>query len=111
MPPLTFIWRYSMRNLKTIEGRVKAILEKDEEARNDDMALYLKVCNSCLKGAGAMPFAEVMAQYHFLGLPSFESVSRTRRKLQAENAELMGSLRVQKLRAAQEKLYRNYAKE
>ena len=31
-----------MRNLKTIEGKVKAILEKDEEARNDDMLLYLK---------------------------------------------------------------------
>lgn len=35
-----------MRNLKTIEGKVKAILEKDEEARNDDMLLYLKVCNT-----------------------------------------------------------------
>ena len=49
-----------MRNLKTIEGKVKAILEKDEEARNDDMLLYLKVCNTCLKDTGAMPFAEVM---------------------------------------------------
>ena len=61
-----------MRNLKTIECKVKAILEKDEEARNDDMLLYLKVCNTCLKGTGAMPFAEVMAQYKYLGLPNFE---------------------------------------
>ena len=52
-----------MRNLKTIEGKVKAILEKDEEARNDDMLLYLKVCNTCLKDTGAMPFAQVMLQY------------------------------------------------
>lgn len=100
-----------MRNLKTIEGKVKAILEKDEEARNDDMTLYLKVCNTCLKGTGAMPFAEVMLQYRYLGLPSFESVGRTRRKLQAQFPELMGSVRVQKLRAAQEKAYRKYAKE
>ena len=57
-----------MRNLKTIEGKVKAILEKDEEARNDDMLLYLKVCNTCLKDTGAMPFAEVMLQYRYLGL-------------------------------------------
>lgn len=28
-----------MRNLKTIEGKVKAILEKDEEARNDDKVI------------------------------------------------------------------------
>ena len=37
-----------MHNLKTIEGKVRRILEKDEEARNDDMTLYLAVCNSCL---------------------------------------------------------------
>ncbi|MBZ0934982.1 hypothetical protein KWK86_004825 [Clostridioides difficile] len=100
-----------MRNLKTIESKVRAVLEKDEEARNDDMLLYLKVCNSCLKDTGAMPFAEVMMQYKFLGLPSFESVGRTRRKLQAEFPELAGTVRVQKLRAAQEKAYRKYAKE
>ena len=33
-----------MRNLKTIEGKVRAVLQKDKEARNDDMLLYLKVC-------------------------------------------------------------------
>ena len=100
-----------MRNLKTIEGKVRAVLQKDKEARNDDMLLYLKVCNGCLKDTGAMPFAEVMAQYKYLGLPSFESVGRTRRKLQAEHPELLGSIRIQKLRAKQEQNYRRYAKE
>ncbi len=100
-----------MKNLKTIEGKVKAILQKDEEARNDDMTLYLKVCNACLKGTGAMPFAEVMSQYKYLGLPSFESVGRTRRKLQAQFPELRGNARMEKLRAAGEKAYRKYAKE
>lgn len=100
-----------MRNLKTIEGKVKSILEKDEEARNDDMTLYLKVCNACLKGTGAMLFAEVMSQYKYLGLPSFESVSRTRRKLQAKYPELTGNRQSQRLRATGEKAYRKYAKE
>lgn len=100
-----------MRNLKTIEGKVRAVLQKDEEARNDDMLLYLKVCNGCLKDTGAMPFAEVMAQYKYLGLPSFESVGRTRRKLQAQYPELMGNARVRRLRDAGEKAYRKYAKE
>lgn len=100
-----------MQKLKTIESKVKAILEKDEEARNDDMVLYLKVCNCCLKDTGAMPFAEVMLQHRYLGLPSIESVGRTRRKLQEKHPELLGSLRTQKLRAAQEKVYRQYAKE
>jgi hypothetical protein len=99
-----------MHNLKTIEGKVRRILEKDEEARNDDMTLYLAVCNACLKGTGAMPFAEVMSQYRHLGLPSFESVSRTRRRLQENHPGLLGSLRMQKLRARGEKAYRRYAK-
>ena len=99
-----------MTNLKTIEGKVKAILEKDEEARDDDMTLYLKVCNSVLKGVGAMPFAEVMAQYRYLDLPGFESVGRTRRRLQAKHPELLGSERIQRIRARQEKAYRKYAK-
>ena len=99
-----------MHNLKTIEGKVRAILEKDEEARNDDMTLYLAVCNACLKGAGAMPFAEVMSQYRHLGLPSFESVCRTRRRLQEKHPELAGNRPVQKLRARGEKAYRRYAK-
>ena len=58
-----------------------------------------------------MPFAEVMAQYKYLGLPSFGSVGRTRRKLQAQYPELMGNARVRRLRAAGEKAYRKYAKE
>ena len=52
-----------MKNLKTIESKVKAILQKNEEARNDDMTLYLIVCNTCLKDAGAMSFAEVIGQF------------------------------------------------
>ncbi len=95
-----------MKNLKTIEAKVKAILQKNEDARNDDMTLYLIVCNTYLKGAGAMPFAEVMEQYKYLGLPSFESVGRTRRKLQAKYPELAGNARVRRLRAEGEKAYR-----
>ena len=67
-----------MKNLKTIENKVKMILKKNEDARNDDMVLYLALCNLCLKDAGAIPLAEIMTQHKSLGLPSFESVSRTR---------------------------------
>lgn len=41
-----------MKNLKTIEKKVRAVLEKNEDARNDDMVLYLALCNACLKDAG-----------------------------------------------------------
>ncbi len=55
MPPSFHIWRYPMRNLKTVEKKVRAILEKNEDARNDDMVLYLALCNVCLKDAGQSP--------------------------------------------------------
>ena len=56
-----------MRNLKTVEKKVRAILEKNEDARNDDMVLYLALCNVCLKDAGAIPLAvDKKEQYPFL---------------------------------------------
>ena len=38
MPPLSHIWRSEMRYLKSIEGKVRTILERNQDARNDDMA-------------------------------------------------------------------------
>ena len=43
-----------MENLKTIEGKVKSVLQENEDARNDDMVLYLALCNLYLKDAGAL---------------------------------------------------------
>ena len=100
-----------MDNLKTIEGKVKAVLQKNEDARNDDMVLYLALCNLYLADAGNMPLAQILTNHKELGLPGFESVGRTRRKLQEKYPELLGSTRVRRLRAAGEKAYRKYAKE
>ena len=100
-----------MENLKTIEGKVKSVLQENEDARNDDMVLYLALCNLYLKDAGAMPLAQILLNHKGLGLPSFESVGRTRRKLQEKYPELLGSTRVRRLRTAGEKAYRRYAKE
>ena len=100
-----------MDSLKTIEGKVRAVLQENEDARNDDMVLYLALCNLYLKDAGAMPLAQILLNHKELGLPSFESVGRTRRKLQEKCPELLGSVRMQKIRAKGEKAYRGYAKE
>ena len=100
-----------MDSLKTIEGKVRAVLQENEDARNDDMVLYLALCNLYLKDAGAMPLAQILLNHKELGLPSFESVGRTRRKLQEKYPELLGSVRMQKIRAKGEKAYSRYAKE
>ena len=99
-----------MEKLKTHEGRVKALLKQNKDARDDDMVLYLALCNDCLENAGEIPLAEIMARHKSLGLPGFESVSRTRRRLQARHPELLGSLPVQAKRMAGEKAYRRYSK-
>ncbi|RKI21243.1 hypothetical protein D7V82_21060 [bacterium 1xD8-6] len=52
-----------MENLKTIEGKVKSVLQENEDARNDDMVLYLALCNLYLKDAGAMPLAQILLMH------------------------------------------------
>lgn len=99
-----------MKNLKTIEEKVRSALSCNENARDDDMTLYVCVCALCLPSAPKMPFADVMLHYRSLGLPNFESVGRIRRKLQSKHPELAGSPEVVKRRTAQERVYRNYAK-
>lgn len=100
-----------MTKLKTTQEKVRAVLTSHPEARDNDMKLYLYVCDYCVPAVGTMPFEAVMAQYRSLGIPCFESVRRARQKLQARYPELSGTIRVRKLRAAQEKRYRQYAKE
>jgi len=100
-----------MTDLKTIEEKVRVVLKANAEARDDDMKLYLSVCNYCVPDAGNLPLETIMTRHRLLGIPRFESVRRTRQKLQAENPELLGSNRIKKLRQAQEQVYRNYAKE
>ena len=95
-----------MRYLKTIERKVRTILAQNEDARNDDMVLYLVLCNACLKDPGALPLAEIMTQYKYLVLPRFERVRRPRRKLQERYPELAGSRPVRKKRSAGEHDYR-----
>ena len=52
-----------MDSLKTIEGKVRAVLQENEDARNDDMVLYLALCNLYLKDAGAMPLAQILLMH------------------------------------------------
>ena len=64
-----------MRNLKTIENRVLAVLKEHPEARNDDMKLYLLVSKACIydtHGISHFSFEDVMSNYKAYGIPCFE---------------------------------------
>lgn len=104
-----------MNNPNTIENQVLTILKENTDARNDDMKLYLLVCNRCYQryenqDIGGLPFAVIMNCYKELHLPHFESVRRSLAKLQASHPELAPSPEVQRGRKRCEHMYRTYAK-
>lgn len=90
-----------MNNPNTIENQVHSILQENMKAQNDDMKLYLLVCNRCYQryekqDVGTLPFAVIMNCYKELHLPHFESVRRSRAKLQVAYPELAPSPDVQR---------------
>lgn len=102
-----------MNELKTTTKLVKAILEENKQARNSDSFLYLKVLEHISKQEGfaishmTVPyFLENMKHY---GFPGFETVRRTRQKIQAMFPELAACDKVADMRAAQEDEFRAYA--
>ena len=70
------------KGYKKIRNLVFDILEQDPNARNSDMYLYLRVCETLNASAIDKPFGEVLANLQDLGLPCFETIRRTRQKLQ-----------------------------
>ena len=74
-----------MKDLKTIESRVRVILSNHKEARDDDMILYLLYCNR------------------------YESIRRTRQKIQAVTPELGCSPKVRRARKKQQGNFKAYA--
>lgn len=103
-----------MNELKSITKLVKIILDQDERARNSDSYLYLRVLSVFAESKG-INLEEVKVPYFLLnlkdlGLPAFESVRRTRQKVQEQHPELQSSARVQALRAEKEAEFRQYAR-
>lgn len=85
---------------------VKKILEDYPQTRNSDTTLYIKVVSQINPQANDRPFANVMSSLEELGLPCFETVRRTRQKLQQEIPELRACDKVQDYRTCQEERYR-----
>lgn len=102
-----------MKDLKQTSKLVKMILEEDKKARNSDQYLYLKV----LKYIEALYDINIsnMTVEHFLAntpdlpCPNFETVRRTRQKVQAQFPELAANRRVAAARAENEEVFREFA--
>ena len=105
-----------MNDLKTTTKLVKAILEQDEQSRNSDSRLYLKVLEVIAEQHGYN--MKKMSVYHFLEcrasdypfFPGFETVRRTRQKIQATYPELAACDKVSGMRMINETEFRQYAR-
>lgn len=71
--------------LESIEAMVKEELEICKRSREDDMFLYYRIAVKVAENDVAhLAFCIVMRNYKELGLPTYESVRRSRQKVQAK---------------------------
>ena len=100
-----------MSNIRKLETVVKAVLEQKKETRDDDFLLVAYVCRIINPNIAGETFTMVLTNHKEYHLPSFESITRARRKLQAEHEHLKSSARMQAIRANEEEDYIDYANE
>lgn len=102
-----------MVDLKTTTSIVKTILEENERTRNSDSYLYLKVLEYVGNQKGICPTLwtvyDLLTSMTEYNLPPFESVRRTRQKIQQTYPHLAACKAVDGQRMANEEVYRAYA--
>lgn len=102
-----------VNNLNTITKLVKSILEENPQTRNSDSYLYFKVLKHRADQIGVdlrtLPVANFLLGMNVFGFPGFETVRRTRQKIQAAFPELAACEDVAEFRMENEKEFRGYA--
>lgn len=102
-----------MSQLKTTKALVKSILENDRQARNSDSYLYLKILKKISDERGTdfqnISVVDFLVNMDGLGVPPFESVRRSRQKVQAEFPALAADEIVSMFRAELEEEYESFA--
>lgn len=96
--------------LKNTTKLVKEILRSCPDTRNSDDLLFVKVCERINPLSINFSFATVLLNRKEWELPAFESVRRTRQKVQAEHPELAGNSTVEGHRKVNEQIFKEYAK-
>ena len=76
--------------MKDYYGLVKDIMTKYPDTRDDDMRLYAIVVHQKTKLSFKIAFYEAMYHHEKYNLPSYESVTRARRKVQEQEESLRG---------------------
>jgi hypothetical protein len=98
-----------MEELKKISQIVYKILKEDELARKDDMHLFLRVHETLMPNIGNFNTKTVLDLIRRKKLPSWESMSRARRKVQEKHPELRDEV-ISDFRYAKEEEYKEFAR-
>ena len=103
-----------LSELKTVTTYVKDILEKDEKARNSDSYLYMQILNIFAYHKNVdihkISVVDFLINMRAWGFPAFETVRRTRQKVQEHFPELAGAPEIAEFRKENEEAYREYAR-
>ena len=95
--------------LKTVKEMVEKLLKENLILRGDDDLLFCEICRQIKPETQSMSVCEFFLMRKKMGLPSFESVRRSRQKVQEEHPELKPCERVQESRKRQEEKFYNFA--
>ena len=96
------------KELVRINKLVTRILEESPKTRNSDNLLYLTVIENIHPGVSKLTMAGVLLNQEALNIPCFETVRRTRQKIQAEREDLRATPKVQDYRTAREEAFSEY---
>ena len=104
-----------LQELKQVKQIVKSILEADKQARNDDKYLYVQVLKH-FEQEYKIPvlnarLEDFLTNPLYIDFPCFETVRRTRQKIQEQNLHLASDKRIAELRAIAEQDYLEFARE
>lgn len=103
-----------MIDFKTTTDLVKHILTTDPKSRNSDSRLYLNVISKIADQKGinlhGMSVPQFLSDSSAIGFPCFETVRRSRQKLQQHHPYLASSEPVKGFRTANEAAYRAFAR-
>ena len=103
-----------LNELKTTQEIVMEALKSQPMARNSDNYLYYWVYEVIGQEKGidinSMSIPRFFLHMKDYGLPSTETIRRTRQKIQAEHPELCGSSTVEGQRLLNEEVFRDYAR-
>lgn len=95
-------------NLKRIMATTLQIMQEDEKTRSSDSLLYYKVLEVYAEAKGidihTMTVPELLLEMYG-DLPPFESVRRSRQKIQVLHPDLRAAPEVQRMRMEQEQEY------